>query len=39
MWKVRGKLIYSADYDKDSGKVKLRDWRDKDEKKSGNSGG
>lgn len=33
MWKARGRLIYSADYDQESGTVKLRDWRDKNEKK------
>ena len=40
MWKAKGRLIYSADYDKDSGTVKLRDWRrKKDEKEvSSNSG-
>jgi hypothetical protein len=32
MWKAKGraKLIYSADYDRESGTVKLRDWRDRD---------
>lgn len=40
MWKAKGKLIYSAEYDdKDSGTVKTRDWRKKDEKElSSNSG-
>ena len=29
MWKTRGRLIYSAEYDKDSGTVKkTRDWRE-----------
>ena len=32
MRKDRGKLIYSADYDRESGKVKIRDWREKNEK-------
>jgi hypothetical protein len=32
MWKVRGKLIYSAEYDKESGTVKTRDWREKNDK-------
>ena len=39
MWKAKGRLIYSAEYDKDSGTVKTRDWRKKDEKEvSSNSG-
>ena len=41
MWKAkgRGKLIYSAEYDRESGTVKTRDWRKKDEKEvSSNSG-
>ncbi len=32
MWKVKGKLIYSAEYDKESGTVKTRDWREKNDK-------
>jgi hypothetical protein len=41
MWKTRGKLIYSADYDKESGEVKTRDWRKENDKErvSGNRGG
>ena len=41
MWKdkVKGRLIYSADYDKKSGTVKLRDWREKNEKKVSSSSG
>ena len=41
MWKAkgRGKLIYSADYDKDSGTVKTREKKKKNEKEvSSNSG-
>ena len=39
MWKAKGELIYSTYYDKDSGTVKTRDWRKKDEKEvSSNSG-
>jgi hypothetical protein len=29
MWKTRGKLIYSAEYDRNSKTVKVRDWREK----------
>ena len=29
MWKAKGRLIYSAEYDKESGTVKTRDWREK----------
>jgi hypothetical protein len=29
MWKTRGELIYSAEYDQDSKTVKVRDWRKK----------
>ena len=38
MWKAKGRLIYSAEYDKESRTVKTRDWREKNEKKriSGN---
>ena len=32
MWKAKGRLIYSAEYDKDSGTVKTRDWRLEGEK-------
>ena len=41
MWKAKGKLIYSAEYDKESGTVKARDWREKNDKErvSGSSGG
>jgi hypothetical protein len=39
MWKAKGILIYSADYNQESGTVKLKDWREKNEKKvSSNSG-
>ena len=39
MRKSRGKLIYSAEYDRESGTVKTRDWREKNEKEvSSNSG-
>ena len=39
MWKTKSKLIYSAEYDPESGTVKLRDWREKkDEKVSSSSG-
>ena len=41
MWKAKGRLIYSAEYDKERGTVKTRDWReDKYDKKriSGNRG-
>jgi hypothetical protein len=41
MWKakVKGRLIYSANYDSESETVKLRDWREKNEKNvSSNSG-
>jgi hypothetical protein len=39
MCKAKGRLIYSAEYDKDSRTVKTRDWRKKDEKEvSSNSG-
>jgi hypothetical protein len=33
MWNAKGILIYSADYDQESGTVKLKDWREKNEKK------
>ena len=39
MWKAKGRLIYSVEYDKERGTVKTRDWReDKYDKKriSGN---
>ena len=39
MWKIRGKLIYSAEYDRDSKTVKVRDWREKDERVSSCKGG
>ena len=40
MRKSRGKLIYSAEYDRESGTVKTRDWREKNEKRiSSGSGG
>jgi hypothetical protein len=41
MRKTRGKLIYSAEYDKESGTVKTRDWREKNDKEriSGSRGG
>ncbi len=40
MWKAKGRLIYSAEYDKESGTVKTRDWREKNEKRiSGSRGG
>ena len=42
MWKSRGKLIYSAEYDPKSGNVKTRDWREKKNDKeriSGRRGG
>ena len=29
MWKAKGRLIYSADYDPESGTVELKDWREK----------
>jgi hypothetical protein len=32
MWKTRGRLIYSAEYDPKSGTVKTRDWREKNDK-------
>lgn len=39
MWKVKGELIYSAEYNPESGTVKVRDWREKNEKEiSSNSG-
>ena len=28
MWKAKGRLIYSAEYDEESGTVKTRDWRE-----------
>jgi hypothetical protein len=34
MWKIRGKLIYSAEYDRNSKTVKVRDWRGEDERVS-----
>ena len=42
MRKSRGKLIYSAEYDRESGTVKTRDWREKkndNERISGSRGG
>ena len=42
MRKTRGRLIYSAEYDKNSGTVKTRDWREKkndNERISGSRGG
>lgn len=41
MWKAKGRLIYSAEYDKESGTVKTRDWREKKDEKgvSSSSGG
>ena len=41
MWKAKGRLIYSAEYDKKSGTVKTRDWREKNDKErlSGSRGG
>jgi hypothetical protein len=41
MWpKSKSKLVYSADYDPESGTVKTRDWREKSEKRiSSGSGG
>ena len=41
MWKAKGRLIYSAEYDKERGTVKTRDWREKNDKKkiSGNREG
>ena len=39
MRKTRGKLIYSAEYDKDSGTVKTRDWRENKHDKKRISGG
>lgn len=41
MWKtsIRGKLIYSAEYDRDSKTVKVRDWRERDERVSSSKGG
>ena len=39
MWKTRGKLIYSVEYDRDSKTVKARDWREKDERISSSKGG
>lgn len=32
MWKPKGKLMYSADYDHENGTVKTRDWREDHEK-------
>lgn len=39
MWKVRGRLVYSADYDKNSGSVTTRDWRKDDDKEDVSSKG
>ena len=39
MWKAKGRLIYSADYDHESGTVRLRDWRNKDERVQSKGGG
>ena len=42
MRKTSGRLIYSAEYDKESGTVKTRDWREKKNDKeriSGSRGG
>jgi hypothetical protein len=40
MWKAKGRLIYSAEYNPEDGTVKIRDWRKKDEKRiSSNRGG
>jgi hypothetical protein len=36
--KSRSKLIYSADYDRESGTVKTRDWREDHEKVQGKEG-
>ena len=32
MWKARGKLVYSAEYDQSTKTVKVRDWREKNDK-------
>lgn len=32
MWKTKGRLIYSAEYNPESGIVKTRDWRKNNEK-------
>ena len=37
MWKVKGELIYSAEYNPESGTVKVKDWRKKDEKRISSS--
>jgi hypothetical protein len=42
MWKAKSRLIYSAEYNKESGTVKTRDWREKKNDKeriSGSRGG
>ena len=39
MWKSRGQLVYSADYDKESGTVNTRDWREDNEKRVPSKGG